>query len=90
MLHYNIIQDYKQLQSRTDLVLDNTQCVSLGNKKCKKILGNVFAPDAFDKYLPWSASLVQIYFVCIIIWQTWKLPYISKMMLGGEDSTNLS
>lgn len=87
MLHYDIVQDYKQLQSRTDNMLDNMQYVSLGNKK---LLGNVFAPDAFDKYLQWFASLVQIYFVCVINWQTWKLPYISKMMLGGEEPMNLS
>lgn len=33
---------------------------------------------------------VHIYFDCVIIWQTLKLPYISKVMLGGDDPMSLS
>ncbi len=28
--------------------------------------------------------------VCVIIWQTLKLPYISEVMLGGGDPMSLS
>lgn len=69
---------------------DDTQHVSLGDKKCKKMLGCFFPPDAFDKYLTWSTSEALCSNSCVITWQTLELPYISEVMLGGDDPTSLS
>lgn len=46
----------RQLRSRSDPVFENKQHMSLRNKKCKKMLGQSTPPDAFGKYLTWSAS----------------------------------
>lgn len=63
---------------------DNTQRVSLGDKKFKYAW--MFPPpDSFDKYLTLTSASLLRFILYVIVWQTLKLPYISKVILGGDN-----
>lgn len=81
-------QDSKQLKSRSDMVFDNTQHASLRDHKCKKMLGRFFPPDAFHKYLTWSAS--KALFTCILSVSLFGKNKKSLIFGGGHDPISLS
>ena len=85
-------QDFKQLKSRSDMVFDNTQHASLGDHKCKKMLGRFFffffPPDAFHKYLTWSVSKALFTFILSVSLFGKNKKYL--IFGGGHDPISLS
>lgn len=43
-------------ESRSESVPEQTQRVSSGIVKCKRMFGHLAPPDASDKYLTWAAQ----------------------------------
>lgn len=88
------LKNTEQLRCRTQIVLDITKHVSLWDKKCsaKRCL-DVCPLQMLLINIQHSLLLeflVEIYWVCVIIWRALTLPCISEVMPGGEDTISFN